>query len=168
MAIYYKAGDDVLEVVKDMIESHHEELLDANIGVLMRDEAPTPNGVATYSKVRKVSDEERALQRIPYDFVIWFAQDVWDTLTPNQRRAAVDHELCHCCYGNGERAIVKHDIEEFLCVIQRHGFWRPGIGNTTERVIQQRLSFVEALGSVRAVDRDVLAQVGDIFPDEEK
>lgn len=171
---YSKPEEDVIEIVNDVIAAHHHGLFQANIGILMRDKAPVSAGMATLGKARKVSDEQKAMMRLsgkePFDFVIWFAFDYWEQLDFKQRRALADHELCHCLISDdGEFSIRKHDIEEFHCIIERHGFWRPG-GQSTERAVQRGLGLDLGRGVVAGIDprtnRDVLDQVDDIFDGE--
>ena len=165
MAEYTKAPQQVLDLVKEIIDLYHEPLQEARIGVLMRDTAPSSGGMVTYGKAKKVSGENRAL--IPYDFIIWFAKPIWAELNLFQRHALADHELCHCIYDNGDCSIRKHDFEEFHDIIERYGFWKPA-GHVTQRVVQQRLILPELAGGVDAIDpatldRDVLDQIDDML-----
>lgn len=169
MARFFKAPDDVVEMVGAMVELYHDDLAEATIGVLMRDEAPVSGGFVTLGKARKVPPEQRAL--IDFDFVIWFAADEWERLTERQRRALADHELCHCSKFRGKTSIRKHDFEEFNCIIERHGFWRP-FGELTQIVVQRRLGIDVQKGRVATVDlhkaqANILEQIGDMLTREE-
>lgn len=57
------------------------------------------------------------------DFILVFNWRVWRRMKGHQRRALVDHELCHCDYGDGGPYLVEHDLEEFRGVVSRHGDW---------------------------------------------
>lgn len=165
---FSEAKPHVVGLVQEIIGLYHEGLQDAKIGILMRDEAPESNGMMTLGQARKVSPEHRAL--MPYDFIIWFAQDEWDKLNTKQRRALVDHELCHCSLHRGKTSIRRHDIEEFNCIIERYGFWRPYTGKWTEVSVQRNLLF--AGGKVEAIKpsaqtHDVLEQVGEMLDEEQ-
>lgn len=61
-----------------------------------------------------------------YDFIITFDVAEWKALTEAQRRALVDHELCHCAVGDNGWRVRAHDIEEFRAVLNGTAF-----GNTT-------------------------------------
>jgi hypothetical protein len=86
----------------------------------------TPNG---YSRID--SDEETA-------FVITVWENAWEKLSDRQRKALIDHELCHCRIEEDERTgkakgvIVGHDIEEFNDVVRRHGHWLTDVSNFVE------------------------------------
>lgn len=168
MAHFTEATTDVVELVQQLIKRYHEDLEDARIGILMRDEAPVSNGMVTLGQARKVSPEHRAL--MDYEFIIWFAQDEWDRLNKVQRMALADHELCHCVKYRGKTNIRRHDFEEFNCIIERYGFWRPNTGKWTEVSVQKSMLF--ANGKVEAVrpgamTPDVLEQVDGMFEREE-
>lgn len=154
MAKFYPATKDVVETVERMIKLYHPSLEDADIGVLLRDEAPESDGHITLGMAKKVTPDMRAL--MPYHFVLWFAEDKWQTLTLTQRDALVDHELCHCRFdaGLGEAKIRKHDFEEFNEIIERHGFWWPGAGATKQAVEEgyRKHSLFGRLGRVTAVE----------------
>jgi hypothetical protein len=170
--VYEKADESVIELVNDVIAAFHIDLFRARIGVLMREKAPASGGMVTLGKARKVSGEQKVL--MPYDFVIWFAADWWEQLDYKQRRALIDHELTHCqMSGDGECFIRKHDFEEFNCIIERHGFWRPSrfrLSTNTQRAIQRGLG-LDTGGGVVAMeppqgDRDVLDQIDDLLDGE--
>jgi hypothetical protein len=168
MAVEYsKARGDVVALVQAVIEQHHPDLAGARIGVLMRETAPKVGGIRRiYGKARKVSAEQYPF--MPYDFVIWFAEDVWAELNGLQRRALVDHELCHCTVTPEEEArIQRHDMEEFYVIIERYGFWWP-FAQEAEQVFQARLGLEGTAGAVEAIDPaqmdlDVQEQVDGLF-----
>lgn len=67
-------------------------------------------------------------------FVLEIAQNTWETLTDAQRRALVDHELCHLAMEPDEdipgRWIGRtrgHDLEEFVGIVERHGLWKADV-----------------------------------------
>lgn len=68
----------------------------------------------------------------------------WNLLTDSQRRALVDHELCHCGVKDPgadepEWTLRAHDIEEFKAVIERHGFWKSDVREFSEAAHQLKL-----------------------------
>jgi hypothetical protein len=154
MAVTWEeAPAEVVALAEKLIDKHHPDLLDARIGLLMRSEAPKKDGKATYGKAKKVSDELKAL--LPFDFLIWFAADVWDAFSTKQRTALVDHELCHCRMIGGSEPVFKmrgHDVEEFNCIIERYGAWWPS-AEQFETAVQAALPINGARrGKVEAVD----------------
>lgn len=144
-ADFYPANEEVVELVERVIKLYHAPLEEARIGLLFRDEAPRSGKRVTMGQAKKVAPAEKAL--IPYDFIIWFARDIWESITPQQRFALVDHELCHCGIelddGGAKTKMIPHEVEEFNCIIERHGFWWPGAHQTQQAISQAPLPFVE-------------------------
>lgn len=68
-----------------------------------------------------------------FDLVIEFNWTQWKLLTPEQRIALVDHELCHLAQDDtdvekGPRWLLRHhDVEEFAEVVRRWGLWLPDL-----------------------------------------
>jgi len=59
-----------------------------------------------------------------------------------QRKALIDHQLCHIFKGENSLKLVGHDVEEFNSVIVRHGLWNPSlsvIGNAVRKAVQGNL-----------------------------
>lgn len=123
--IWTKAKDEVLELAQELIEEHHPDLSDAAIGIVFRDTAPVSNGKVTLGQASKVPP--KMLPYLDLDFLIWLAADFWEDATSVQRRALLDHELCHCSSFEGENTIRPHDIEEFAEIVERYGYWNSGL-----------------------------------------
>jgi hypothetical protein len=94
------------------------------------------DGRLTLGKCKKASDLDRELSQ--WDFVILLRKAFWthEGVTFAQRRALLDHELCHAAValdGHGQpvrderdRIVYrtrKHDLEEFTAIVERHGCW---------------------------------------------
>lgn len=137
---WFEIDQEVLDLAQVIMEQHHRDLLDAKIGFIFRSEAPRANGRRTLGKAQKVSAKDKAFNSL--DFIIWFAEDVWKDLSLSERRALVDHELCHCVFQDGEARMRGHDFEEFEEIVQRHGFWSKSLqyaAPTFEAALQMRL-----------------------------
>ena len=155
-AIWSKAPDHVLEIVRRLIDLYHESLKDARIGVIMRSEAPVTGGRITYGKAEKVS--AKAQVHVPYDFIIWLSEDQYWMLAPFQREALIDHELCHCRYDTDTVAAIRpHDVEEFTEILERYGYWWPE-ASAVAAAAQQAQLFEEGRGAVIAIDSGIAAQ----------
>ena len=153
--MWEKAPEEVRKLVDDTVKAHHHHLLDAKIGVLMRDEAPIAKGRATWGKASLVNAQWKPLLKQELDFVIWFAYDTWfDVLDDTQRKALVDHELCHCWYEDGKASMRPHDIEEFNDIIERHGNWRSSLVELDKTMRQRRLFEIERSGGVVTLEFD--------------
>jgi hypothetical protein len=162
-AEYTPAPDFVIEIAQELVDQYHPWLQDTSIGFLMRSEAPQSNGQITYGQASKVKPELRALG-VDYDFLIWLAHDQFVNLSARQRVALIDHELCHCVVVDGKAKIRPHDVTEFNCIIERHGFWWPS-AEATIVAIQPHLPLEQGRrGRVEAVDMGaLLKQVGQGF-----
>ena len=136
---WYQVGDTVTRLCNDLIHNHHRHLLDAKIGLVFRSEGGTSNGKHVLGKAQKANQMFNALAGEEYDFIIWLSRIDWEALSPQARRALLDHELCHCVESDGNWSIVGHDIEEFNCIIERHGFWRDEIVKTEKAMTQARI-----------------------------
>lgn len=166
MAKYYKPTSDVIDLVESVMKRYHEHLEDAEIGILFRDEAPKSGSHVTFAQAKRVKDDDRAAG-LPYDFIIWFAEDQWDRLTDAQREALVDHELCHLDMkekdGILRPVMLDHDITEFNCIIERHGLWWPGAEVTREAIRAHTMPLFGPRGKVQAVEvnGDVVRALGE-------
>lgn len=133
MAEYRSCPQDVLDMAYEVIAKYHPDLQYEGIRFVFRDEAVETNGKVTLGKARKVSGLNRHLSRSTTDFfVVELAEDKWELLTDGQRIALLDHELNHCRViekpdGGSARYIAPHDLEEFACVVERHGLWKPDV-----------------------------------------
>jgi hypothetical protein len=131
-------GAPMYELLRELVAAHHEHLHDARIALAWCTSwKPDVDGRVTLGKCKKASDLDRELA--PYDFVILLRRSFWlDTLvTDEQRRALLDHELCHAAVkldkffdpvlDTNDRKVYrvrKHDIEEFGCIVERYGCYK--------------------------------------------
>ena len=140
MTEWWKVPDKVVHLAEELIALYHESLANAKIALIFRDEAPVTDGRATLGKAMKVSPQWKPLLKDQTtDFVIWLAYDRWEHLDNKQKRALLDHELCHCFLDHEGRAKIRgHDIEEFAVIIQRHGAWNDSI-KLVQRAINRQL-----------------------------
>jgi len=125
-------------IVDDLVHAHHSHLRDAKIALAWHKgwKADT-DGRVVLGKCKKASDLDRQLA--DFDFVILLNREFWTepTATDAQRRALIDHELCHAEVVLGEDdepvedelgricyRMRKHDIEEFAEIVERHGLYK--------------------------------------------
>lgn len=147
-----EAAPSVIDTAKDLINKYHPHLRNygARIGFLFRKEAPIRSGKHTLGQAQKVTDKMKVM--LDYDFIIWVAKDVWDRSTTARRMALLDHELCHCVFGSNGWTIRPHDMEEFVEVIDRWGFWTNNLMRVQEIANKQPpLPGMEDKGTVEAV-----------------
>ncbi|HEV3341408.1 MAG TPA: putative metallopeptidase [Pirellulales bacterium] len=124
-------------MMEELIEQFHSHLIDAKIAIAWRfGWKANTDGHVTLGQAKKGSDLDREMH--DHDFVILLNHEAWNgSLNVDQKRALMDHELCHCEVSkdqNGEPKIDenkrtvyrirKHDIEEFREIVARHGCYK--------------------------------------------
>lgn len=118
------------DIATDLIAEVHQHLRPARILYLFTTQKTLKCDAVVLGKAKKLSAKERFLSsgnesiEDGYHFVITFDVNEWKDLTEAQRKALVDHELCHCGIGANGWRLKGHDVEEFQAVIERHGFWK--------------------------------------------
>ena len=123
-----------------LIPQHHPRLAEARIAYLFA-ESLTRKGQEQLAKIKKAGALERYLGEVDYIMVVNY--ETWQRLAKAQRRALLDHELCHCTvtsdkYGHPRYGLRGHDLEEFAEIVDRHGLWMPDVEEFAE-VVQQQL-----------------------------
>lgn len=128
-------GHPMYCLLDELVDAHHEDLKHARVALAWCTSwKPDVDGNVTLGRCMKASDLHRELA--PYDFVVLLARWFWraEETTPEQRRWLLDHELCHAAVKHdkhGEPAedergrriwrTRRHDYEEFVEIIERHG-----------------------------------------------
>jgi len=131
-------GAPIYRLLLDIIGASHEHLAAARIALAWCTSwVPDADGHVTIGKCKRASDLDREVAE--FDFVILLRRSFWlaDEVTDAQRRALLDHELCHAAVrldahgdpAKDDRGRViyrtrKHDIEEFTEVVTRHGTYK--------------------------------------------
>jgi len=131
-------GKAMYPMLSKLIEQHHDELTNARIALAWNTAWKADvDGRQKLGKCKKSSDLDRELAA--FDFVVMLQMEWWQnaTVTDDQRRALLDHELCHATVRldrdgepmRDERGRVvyrtrKHDIEEFSEIVERHGLYK--------------------------------------------
>jgi Putative phage metallopeptidase len=131
-------GAPIYRLLTEIITATHDELASAQIALAWCTSwVPDADGHVTIGKCKRASDLDRELAA--FDFIILLRRSFWldDRVTDAQRRALLDHELCHAgvrldAHGDPAkddrgRTIYrtrKHDIEEFTGIVARHGCYK--------------------------------------------
>ena len=153
----YDPAPSVKAIADDLIPKYHPHLLDFSVKMEYRfvDKIPKKGGKEVWGSCRKISALPASLAQDNVDgdpfFVIVISAPIWDVLPDDKRRALVDHELCHALaeYNeDDENPAVKlstkpHDLEEFSCIIRRHGMWRDDIKDFIETAKSKGAEVVE-------------------------
>jgi hypothetical protein len=132
------AGRPMYAMLDDLVEEHHDEITNARIALAWAlSWKPDVDGHVKLGQMKKASDLDRELH--PFDFVCLLNAEWWQDgrVVDAQRRALLDHELCHATVKldeDGEPArdskdrvvyrLRKHDIEEFSEIVARHGCYK--------------------------------------------
>jgi putative metallopeptidase len=131
-------GTPMYWLLDELIEQHHDDLQTAKIALAWCTSwKPDVDGHVTIGRCMKASDLHRELA--DFDFIVLLSRAFWRSslVTPLQRRALLDHELCHAApkfdtsgepvedeRGRRVWRSRKHDIEEFTCIVQRYGCYK--------------------------------------------
>lgn len=166
MTVTYRPAPAVKRIADDLISKHHHALDDVRIEYVFRSETAKSRGKEIWGQARKIgglnaylSQEEGPSEAAAGDvdyFVIEISEPVWRDLDAGQRKALVDHELCHCTTelneDTGDLALKlrHHDVEEFRAVVIRHGLWRPDLSDFSAALPEKQRSLDDA-----ATDADV-------------
>lgn len=122
-------------LLNEIQRSNHAHLAEAQIGMAWRmGWRSDTDGHLRLGQCKKRGDLDRELDG--FDFIVLLNSEAWPTLNDTQKRALIDHELCHAqivCDADGQPKyndrdrlvcrIRKHDVEEFRCIVDRHGVW---------------------------------------------
>jgi len=148
----------VKQIAEDLIPKYHQHLIDFDVRIeyVFIDKTPKAKGREVWGTCRKISNLNAFLANgqdgsDPF-FVITISEPVWEVLPPKSKIALVDHELCHAWAEaqqdeetDGSEDVVKlslrpHDLEEFSCVVRRHGLWRDDIQAFVDAALKQNAS----------------------------
>lgn len=126
------------DLLDELVEEHHGDLRFAKIALAWCTSwKPDVDGVVVLGRCVKASDLDREL--VPYDFVILLSKSFWysPSVEELQRRALLDHELCHADVARDRFGEIKedergrriyrtrkHDIEEFREIVHRYGCYK--------------------------------------------
>ena len=162
MTKMYAPAPEVTAIAAGLIETieRHHNLGLVRVDYVFVDTAPVSKGKVVLGRARKLGglpafltgsshprfEGERFREPDPF-FVVEISHDYWiSELNDAQKRALVDHELCHCrvevdalTRDIKSLGIVGHDVEEFACVVERHGLWDVGL-TTLGQVMSEQLT----------------------------
>ncbi len=119
MGVEYELAPEVETMAKVFIEPFHAHLKDANISYVFVDKALRKgDGRTILGQARGRNKLDKLLSPKREDFIMIIAKDRWSVMPDVERRALVDHELCHMgiridTQGKSHFALRGHPIEEF-------------------------------------------------------
>ena len=136
-------GKTLYAMLDELLEKdRHDEIACAKIALAWRDPGwkPDVDGRQKLGQMKKASDLDREFR--PFDAVILLNRAFFESPTAKdmQRRAILDHELCHLTRkydtnhepmeddrGRAVYRLVRHDLEEFQAVVSEYGFYKRDI-----------------------------------------
>ena len=139
----WKAGDDVMDTVRDLIANYHPDLVlcDDEIAVIFKEKASSVGGTVVAGKTAKAPKLLGILGETDYKFVITLGADEWQSLSDTQRVALLDHHLCACGVeehpktGKTRFYVRIPDVSFFKDEVERHGYWRTsGAAASTDHI----------------------------------
>lgn len=126
------------EMLRTVRQKWHQEIDQARIALAFWKKVKADrDGILKLGRIHHTSELHREF--VEWDFVILLNETVWNSeeFTDKQRKALLDHELCHATVAlDKERNVKKdergrvlyrmrrHDIEEFRAVVKRHGCYK--------------------------------------------
>jgi hypothetical protein len=136
----FAPAPEVEEVANEVIKSSQQSLRNAKILYLFRSGAWKEKGRYMWGECRLVTGMGKVILEILADewglitatdlrellpqYVVTINKDGWDEMNDETKQALVDHELSHAFINeDGRPAILPHDYEDFLGVVNRHGAW---------------------------------------------
>jgi hypothetical protein len=150
-------GTEIEEIATELIALYHPHLQNLNIAYYFNLKPKKTKGriaLGTCEKATGLFAQVYAAE-MGWDcdefFTIKIYKLTWDQLTAAQRRALIDHELCHAWAeedkeGKVTLKLLPHDMEEFAVIVKRHGLWLPDVQLMAEAIAsaQTRLTFEES------------------------
>ena len=128
MRNYEKVSENVLSIIRDTIKNNPEDL-DPNI---------TRAKIISLFVLAKKCDFSGKMEKATgvwkylsdFNYVLLLFKPTWMDLTEDSKHALVLHELMHVKSTedkdeNIHWQVRKHDIELFICVVRKFGFWSP-------------------------------------------
>lgn len=122
-----------------LVGSLHRHLLGATIAYVFR-QSMAEKDKTTLAKASKAGNKLSFFTG--YDLCIDVNHEAWLKLTPEQRVALIDHELCHFGVEDTDKGtryvLLGHDVEEFGAIVNRWGLWKPDLRIFARVVADQR------------------------------
>lgn len=142
----------VYVMLRKMLKRYHTELCHAKVALAWRIALkPDKDGHLVLGKCLKQSDLQKEFHK--YDFVILLNKEVWndEKFDKKKKYALIDHELCHAAPQINKKGKQKkdergryvfrsraHELEEFRCIVERHGCYKRDLELFAESLLKRR------------------------------
>jgi len=154
----YREAKEVEEIANELIPKYHQPLIDFNVNIryCFVNKVSKKSDKEIWGTCQKISGKNAYLAEDNPDnepfFLIVISEPIWEVLPLDKKMALVDHELCHCAaevkqtdtdddfeQDNPVKLSVKpHDLEEFSCIVKRHGLWRQEIEDFVKAATKEK------------------------------
>lgn len=145
-------------LMKSLIANYHPDLVEFTIALVWRRAwKPDKDGKVILGQAVKVSPENVALHG---NHCIIRLNEEWfnaPTVPDMHKKAVLDHELCHFTReldnngdtkrdeeSNPQVRMVRHDLEEFACIVQRYGLYTDQLRTMADAISHAENSDTEA------------------------
>ena len=157
-------ADEMQKIADTLIPQYHTHLenFDVKVKYLFTNKVAKVKGKEVWGQVHKITGRNAYLAKDNSDanpfFTITVPKDIFDALPESKKIALVDHYLCQCWAevkqakdeadlsqdevddqieaDNPVKLSVKpYDVEEFACIIKRHGLWREDVEEAVAKVL---------------------------------
>ena len=150
-------------MAKPIIASFHPHLINCKIAYVYYNKPMKQGNRVIFATAKKCSPLTRDLCKMSggegFDFIITINYEAWNTLTDTQKKAIIDHELCHCVVEENEKtgkeklSIAPHDLAEFSTILDH---WGPEIFEDLRRFCALAKSKMEKKGTREVEVEDLL------------
>ena len=152
-------------LVRDLVAEFHTDIAEAKIALCwINSVKPDRDGHLLWGRAKKIGELEKEFHE--HDFVIILNKQVWRTLPEKGKRALVDHELSHCGVECDEKTgepryhTKKHDVEDFVGVVRRHGLWKSDLEQFVNAALKREQ--MPLLDGVEHAPPSVAEAIGDL------
>lgn len=168
-----KLAVEAYEMLDDIVERFHIRLDGAVILIAwLRGLKANTDDQLLLGKAIKAADIPRQLGKV--DWIIALNRDAFGMFSPQQRRALIDHELCHAAvavnsktgedktdaHGRKVYRVRKHDIEEFREIVKRHGLWKDDLQAFWQSIVESDKAPLFSGGAGKADKKPKAAKAG--------
>ena len=100
MSRYQEASQELLNLLKEIIEDYFPELENVMIKVLMDTKKRKSNGEYKFASTRKMKDSEKYLsadEKAPngYDYLMIVDKNIFENIPTEDKTKVLFHDLCH-------------------------------------------------------------------------
>ena len=122
------------EMMYSVLEKWHSHLNMPHVLLFWQSNWPTDKD--GHTKLARISlSDDRIKELVEHEIIIDLNRELCNTLTRDQQVAVLDHEFCHIDITEGDEGPKldergrtcyrkrRHDLEEFRCIVRRHGLY---------------------------------------------